>query len=61
MRIIYYLALNPETGNWCVSKTKDIEWSTGDNVVLDTGTILVSKAVEIAREYANENNVVVLY
>lgn len=36
----YYLAINPKTGNWCISKTKDIAWSTGENVVLDTGTIL---------------------
>ncbi|TEB04675.1 hypothetical protein Psch_03437 [Pelotomaculum schinkii] len=57
----YYLAINPQTGNWCISKTKDIAWSTGENVVLDTGTILADKAIEIAKKYSNENNVMVLW
>jgi hypothetical protein len=59
----YYLALNPKTDNWCISKTKDIAWTiTGrDNVIADTGSILADKAIAFVREYCRNNpNVVVL-
>lgn len=53
--ITYYLAINPKTSNWCISKTKDIAWTTSDNVVLDIGTFSLVKAVEIAKQYCREN------
>ena len=51
----YYLALNPKTGNWCISRTKDIAWTTSDTVILDTGTLNPVKAIDIAKQYCREN------
>lgn len=51
----YFLALNPRTENWCISKTKDIAWTTSDTVILDTGTFNPVNAIEIARQYCRDN------
>ena len=51
---IYYWAINPLTNNWCISKTKEIAWTTSNNLIFDTGWLNIIKYQKAIDKYIEE-------